>query len=230
MEYLSNIELYYTPPEGFSGNKVILQGEDFHHVTKVMRHKSGDTVYVTNGKGKIVRCEMTGLNKDFADLVIKEEHVYDNKFEKIFFCIPKLKSSDRFEFAIEKCVELGITNFIIYDADRAVAKGSRTERWNKIALAAMKQSLRSFLPKIISGGTVNDIVSRIGKKYIFEQNTNNRFNRENVVYDTDSYFVFGPEGGLSENELVAFDAGEKYNLTDNRLRSETAIIICASRL
>ena len=68
--------------------------------------------------------------------------------KNIFFCIPKLKYSDRFEFALEKCTELGITNFIIFDSERSIHKSDKKERWEKIVLSAMKQSLRSYLPNI----------------------------------------------------------------------------------
>ena len=230
MEYLSNIELYYTPPENFSGNYIVLNGEEFRHAAKVMRHTAGEIIYVTNGQGRIFECEISGIEKDNFKLINKKEFDYGNRLRKVYFCIPKLKNADRFEFALEKSIELGVTNFIVYDAERSPVKGHKTERWQKIALAAMKQSLRSFLPRIITVGSIKDIAVRKGNKYVFEQKSGNKFYTTDKEYDNDSYFVFGPEGGLSEGELNYFEDNEIYSLYENRLRSETAVVVCASIL
>ncbi len=230
MEYLSNIELYYTRPDNFTGGEVILQGEDFYHAAKVMRHKDGDMIFITNGEGKIARCRIIDAGKDKFILTVDEQYAYTDNLKNIIFCIPRLKSSDRFEFALEKCVELGITHFIIYEADRAVAKGNKSDRWQKITLAAMKQSLRSFLPKIEITGNLSEIADRHGKKFVFEQNCSANFNPLKINKSDVSYFIFGPEGGLDEKEIDLFKSEEIYKLSDIRLRSETAVIVCASRL
>ncbi len=230
MEYLSNIELYFTVPDNISGTSVVLTGEDFRHAVKVMRHRTGEIIYVTNGLGRIFECEISKTEKDNIKLISKNEFVYVNRLRNIYFCLPKLKSGERFEFALEKSVELGITNFIVFDAERSQVKGNRTERWQKIALAAMKQSLRSFLPQIISVGSIKDIAELKGNKYVFEQKATNIFNINNKGYSNNSYFIFGPEGGLSESELKYFEDNEIYSLHENRLRSETAVVLCASML
>ena len=230
MEYLSNIELYYSSPGNFSNDIIILEGEDFSHAVKVMRHHEGEEIYVTNGQGKIFKCVIESVKKGFINLIEKHCYTYENKLEKINFCLPKLKSADRFEFALEKCVELGITNFLVYDADREVARGNKLERWNKIALSAMKQSLRSFLPKVNAAGPLSEPVKREGKKYVFDQGSKIEFKSIKKNYSEDSYFFFGPEGGLSEKEFGYFVENEIYRLTENRLRSETAIIVCATLL
>lgn len=230
MEYLSNIELYYSPQDCFTQDKIVLAGEEAYHAAKVMRHKPGDNIFVTDGHGKICGCRIVSVDKERLLLQIGEEHNYVNKFNMIYFCIPRLKNNDRFEFAVEKCIELGVTNFIVYDAERAVAKGNKTARWNKIGLAAMKQSLRSFLPEFIFTDSLEKIADKDGVKYIFEQNTINKFAAEEKIFKEKSYFIFGPEGGLSSTEIGLFDTSEVYKLADNRLRSETAIIVCAGRL
>ena len=146
--HLSNIELFYSARENFSDEIILLTGDEFKHAVKVMRSKICDTIYITNGYGLIFKTEILSFKKDNLSTRIIETIKTENKFENIFFCIPKLKNPDRFKFAIEKCVELGITNFIIFESKRTIAKGTNIKRWEKIALAAMKQSLRAYLPKI----------------------------------------------------------------------------------
>ncbi len=75
--------------------------------------------------------------------------ILPEKFPNITIFIPILKSSDRMETALEKCVELGFTNFVIFSAEKSPKKGIKLNRLDKIALAAMKQSLQSNKPKIV---------------------------------------------------------------------------------
>jgi 16S rRNA (uracil1498-N3)-methyltransferase len=92
----------------------------------------------------------------------------------------------------------------------------------------MKQSLRAFIPNIITSG-FDDIINLDGKKILFDQNSKKFFDSKFSV-DKQIYFLFGPEGGFDENEINSVDSEDRYKLAENRLRSETAIIKCASLL
>ena len=224
---LSNIELYYSYEEHISDKIISLTGDEFKHIVKVMRNNVGDTLFITNGTGLIFETEILSIEKNKVSARIIETIKTENKFENIFFCIPKLKNPDRFKFAIEKCVELGITNFVIFESARTIAKGTNIKRWEKIALAAMKQSLRAYLPKIKFEKNLSSIAESNGEKIIFEQNAKRKFQFD-FVMDKKNYFIFGPEGGLTENEINLFDTELIYSLSDYRLRSETAIVKAAS--
>jgi 16S rRNA (uracil1498-N3)-methyltransferase len=230
LEHLSNIELYYSEPGNFSSELAAISGDEFMHITKVMRHKIGDDVYVTNGLGKIYSTELISISKSEARLGIKKEYNYENRYNNITFCIPKLKSHERFEFALEKAVELGVTNFIIYESVRAVARGSKIDRWKKITLSAMKQSLRSYLPVVDEIKSLNEIAKMDNDIILFEQNSAKNIRDLKIERDKKYTFVFGPEGGLDQKELKLVSNGQIYNLAENRLRSETAIINAASIL
>lgn len=224
---LSKIELYYSSKEHISDEIISLTGDEFKHAAKVMRSKIGDTIYITNGAGLIFKTEISTIERDKVSSRIIETIETENKYENIFFCIPKLKNPDRFKFAIEKCVELGISNFIIFESTRTIAKGTNIIRWEKIALAAMKQSLRAYLPKIKVVKNLSDIAESNGEKIIFEQSAERKFQLE-FVMNKKYYFIFGPEGGLTEDELKLFNTDLIYSLSDYRLRSETAIVKVAS--
>ena len=205
-------------------------GDEFKHITKVMRHKNGDELYVTDGRGLIVKGILTDMEKGLAVIEAVKILRYQNNLKNITFCIPKLKNPNRFEFALEKCTELGITNIIVYESSRSVAKGSKKERWEKILLSAMKQSLRSYLPRLYTAASFGDLLKNEGKKIIFDQNSEQKFTDFQNDKNIDYYFIFGPEGGLSRQEIEAVVPADVYNLSENRLRSETAIIKCASML
>ncbi len=229
-DYLSNIELYYTTTNQCSEEYVSISGDDYYHITKVMRHKVGDKLHVTNGVGKIFIGEIKIIDKTSVKILISKIIEYKNKFSNVYFCIPKLKNQERFEFALEKCTELGITNFILYESERTISKSKKLERWDKIILSAMKQSLRSFRPKIILSDSLVEIQEQEGEKIVFEQNAKKKFSHLANDPGNEYYFIFGPEGGLSEEELKLFGEDNIFNLADNRLRTETAIIKCASIL
>ncbi len=226
----SNIELYYSGPEKFTLENVIVNGEEFKHLAKVMRHKIGDVIYLTNGMGFIYETKIEAIGKDSAILRIQRNKKFNNPFGNIFFCIPKLKSAERFEFAIEKSVELGITNFVVFESQRTISKTRKLDRWNRILIAAMKQSLRAFLPELKEYKSLNEILNVAEDLVVFEQDSQNLFTKKNIDQNKKTYFVFGPEGGLSNEELNLIPKDKIYNFGENRLRTETAVIKCASLL
>lgn len=226
-ENLSNIELYYSLPQNISKNKITIEGEEYSHITKVMRHSVKDELYVTDGEGKIYSCLITEINKNNIKLEIKNIQSYENRLKNICFCIPKLKNNDRLEFALEKSTELGITKFFIFDSERTISRTDKVERWKKILLSAMKQSLNSFLPKI-EVHNFNNIINLPGIKIGFEQSSINRIDNLKLNPDNKYYLIFGPEGGLSKKELIFFEKENIYKIADNRLRTETAVITTAS--
>ena len=70
----------------------------------------------------------------------------------------------------------------------------------------------------------------MGRKIGFEQNSSNKINNLKLIPDINYYFIFGPEGGLDKDELELFNPENIYNLAENRLRTETAIIKAACLL
>lgn len=231
-DFLSDIELFYSTD--IKSEIITVTGDEAHHAVNVMRHKEGDILYTTDGLGNIYKTEITRASKNNVTLNVLETHSYKNEFENIFFCIPRMKSKDRFEFAVEKCVELGITNFIVYESDRSISKGDKSDKWMKLGIAAMKQSLRAFLPSFQYAESIDAIIkvySAEGKSvFLFEQHAETKFSdcsKDILVSGKNVCFIFGPEGGISERELGLFVKEQLLQLTGNRLRSETAIISAA---
>jgi len=228
LEHLSNIELYYTSPEFVGSEKITLHEEEFHHSVNVMRNSVGDSLHITDGEGTIYRTQILEITKSNLNAVIKEKLKYENRAANIWFCVPQLKNPDRVKFAFEKCVELGITNFVLFSSRHTISKKINSEKFQKTTLAAMKQSLRAFLPKIVSS-SFDEIIKLHGSKVLFDQKSKTLFDG-GVDIKKATYFLYGPEGGFGENEINSINPDERFNLSVNRLRSETAIIKCASLL
>ncbi len=231
-EYLSNIELYYS--SDISDGYIQIAEEESKHLVKVMRHGVGDKLNITDGLGRIFKSEIVETCSTSVTARILNVINYQNQFAEITFCIPRLKSSDRFDFSLEKCVELGITNFVVFNSERSIAKGEKLERWNKIALSAMKQSLRSYIPSICYIQSIKHLNEIEGEKIIFDQNApislSEFVKSDRLISEKHSIFIFGPEGGLTEKEISQLENAVLVKLTPNRLRSETAIIATASEI
>ncbi len=146
--FLTNAELYFSQTVDSKTGLISIEGEECNHILNVMRHNLNDEIYVTDGEGKIFTCQITQIVKKSLEANIKNEFKYAERFPNITFCIPILRLNDRLEFALEKCTELGVTNFILYKAKRSVAKEFNQKRIEKILISAMKQSLLSWLPKV----------------------------------------------------------------------------------
>ncbi len=229
-EYLSNIELYFTEPKNISDNYLIIDGSDVKHIQKVMRHKTGDILFVTDGKGKIYEGEIVETGNDKVKIKVTGIRRYTERFKNITVCMPNLKKSDRLEFALEKATELGVTNFIVFNCKRTIAKKVKIERLNKIILSAMKQSLNSYLPNITFYPSLSFLKDTDSQIILFDQNKANEFKGSALNADKDYYFLFGPEGGFEEGEIPSDMTTYSFKLAANRLRTETAVVCAVSKL
>ncbi len=228
----SNTEFYYAKPELVSKNSIIITDEEAKHITKVMRHSVKDKIFITNGKGKIYNSIIKNITKKEVIAEYGEIFEQENKLKDVTFCIPVLKSKERLEFAFEKCIELGITNFIFFSAEKGYKRGIKFDRLNRIAISAMKQSLRSYKPRI---NYVDKLVFESHtNNIIFDQLSNLSFrsylNKNKELINESINFIFGPEAGLTKKDKENLKSYKNYRLTNNRLRSETAIITSASIL
>lgn len=231
-DFLSDVELYFSQEIDLTNSLITISGDEAKHIIRVMRHKVEDSIFVTDGEGVIYSTCIENFVNNLVICKIEEKKVYNNFFENIFICIPIIKNFDRLEFALEKCVELGITNFLIYQASRSKKKNPKLERWQKITTAAMKQSLRSYLPTLQFIDRLEKLPSE--KVILFDQNGDIRLQdwvSQNISsLNSKRYFLFGPEGGLSSEEISLFPNSSKLHIAKNRLRSETAIITLATHL
>lgn len=228
MEYLSDIELYYSKSINVDEKIFTLTDEEAHHSIKVMRNKIGDQLFAADGKGKIYKGIIKHIKGDSLIVDITETITYKNYFEHFTFCIPNLKNPDRLKFAFEKCTEMGITKFILFNSERTISKSPNLIRINKILLAAMKQSLRAYLPEVIFADSLSEIKKINAKKILFDQKSKDKLSSE--IFDkSQSYLlIFGPEGGFTDKELSLIIPDFSFNIAVNRLRSETAIVKAGS--
>jgi 16S rRNA (uracil1498-N3)-methyltransferase len=214
-----------------------LYDEDLHHCAHVLRHKSGDEIYVTSGRGDLHKGTITMLNKSKLELNITHTQLFTPNTTQNCVALSLLKSIDRIEWFVEKAVELGTNEIILYKSERSERKAVNMERIQKIAISAMKQSKQYFMPKVVFEPSFDNMIDIICQKYQARyvaycgEESLPSF-KNSVKKDNSSAIIIGPEGDFTPTEvqkaLAAGFAG--VSLGKTILRAETAAIYGAAHM
>ncbi|MBE2217896.1 MAG: 16S rRNA (uracil(1498)-N(3))-methyltransferase [Ignavibacteria bacterium] len=226
------MEYYYTPKEYISSGSLTIVDDEAKHLGKVLRKNAGDELYVTDGLGNLFRVKITSAEKAHIECTILEKLPGINEPERNVTLYQSLiKNPDRFEFSIEKSVELGVYEIFPLITEHTINKTSnKVERWQSIALSAMKQSQRCLLPKVNAPLTFADAAAscKADVKLIADETASNNESGFHRFADSESIAVFvGPEGGFSPEEiqLAVSNGFERLSLGPRKFRSETASIL-----
>ncbi len=247
MEY-NNTQYFYVDPEAVTGDSFSITGEDFHHAIHVLRVASGGTIAAVDGMGNEYLGEITEVvrGKEIKCRIIKTRRRPNEPINTVVLMQALIKG-DRFDYIVEKSVELGIGMFIPVKTQRCVVTGNahKINRWRTIAKTAMKQSGRSVLPEITDIMDFNDAVEhrlkvspvKSTEKLLLHKNSQTTFSAyldkaaESGLART--YIIaVGPEGDFTPEELqrAQDNAFQPVSLGPRRLRSETAGIATVSAL
>lgn len=219
------MQWYYSPE--LESEIVKLPEAEAHHLTHVIRAKTGDNIIITNGKGTVVSASLLKISaKDCtAEVIERRKDPYPVDF--LHLAIAPTKNIDRIEWLIEKATEMGVQQISLLRCRYSERKDVNMERLNRIILAASKQSRRSWFPEISPMQLFADFITGIHLP-AFIAHCNESF----VRHDWSAYLeetgkrtvLIGPEGDFSEEEIrIAEDAGVKgLDLGRRRLRTETA--------
>jgi 16S rRNA (uracil1498-N3)-methyltransferase len=135
---------FYT--DSLKGSLAEFTDGEYNHMVKVTRFNLGDSIEFTNGKGQIFRGKLIEINKKNCFVEIQETIIQDSP--KLRIAMGILKNSDRMEWAVEKCTELGIGELIFLHTKNSERSKINLERLTKTAISAIKQSHTSYLPRI----------------------------------------------------------------------------------
>ena len=217
-----------------------LSKDDSNHIVRIMRKKINDKVYVVfNNEVKYI-CNIIDNNVDKVLITPYEQVDGSNDLPiKIKVAIPPLKN-DKIEYLIQKITELGVSNIVLFNSERNIAKikkdkvDSKLNRWNKIIKEAAEQSKRNIIPDITYVDSLGDLIKfsenydykvvAYEKESVNEDNINLKKLLTSDLNDKDVIAVFGSEGGLSEKEIDSLIDGEfdVIGLGKRILRAETA--------
>ena len=141
------MQLFYTP-ELNNENTYILSENESKHAVRVLRLKKGDELTLVNGVGVFFEAIITNDHPKKCEVAIANKREEANNKPQLHIAIAPTKNNDRTEWFIEKCTEIGIPQITPVLCQHAERKKIKTERYQKTAIAAMKQSLKARLPII----------------------------------------------------------------------------------
>lgn len=220
--------LFYQPliPEGVH----FLDPDESRHCYKVLRKKAGESIHITDGRGTLYDAILTETKPDKCSFKIQSKQTEEAKSFQIHIAIAPTKNPDRTEWFVEKAVEIGVDEISFLLCDKSERAAMKTERIEKLAISAMKQSLKTTLPKINPMGLFKDFIAqaKADEKYIAFVDHTNPDQLLILVKQKRNYIVLiGPEGDFSkkEIELAVMNHYKKVSLGPSRLRTETAGVV-----
>ncbi len=230
-------DVFYAPPSHIGEADITLEGPELQHLALVMRTKEGDAIQVVDGTGTVYEAVVRRLARTAACCTITARRTGEGEGRvALTLGVGILKNPAKFDFVVEKATELGVRTIVPLETRRTVAQHAhKTERWQKLAIAAMKQSGRSVLPCIspitplaaflaaAPGGAFRLMAHEAAGTSLPEL-------LQGEPQRPAIWLCVGPEGGFTEEEArEAAGAGFlAAGLGPRRLRAETAAIVATA--
>jgi 16S rRNA (uracil1498-N3)-methyltransferase len=208
----------------------VFSKEESKHIIKVLRKKNDEILFVTNGLGVLFKTKISLASDSRCTVTIIGFDYFKKQNYHLHLAVAPTKMNDRFEWFLEKATEIGVHEITPIICDNSERKVVKVERFDKIILAAMKQSNQYFLPKLNPQISVKEFIKekRNGQKYIAHcANGTKTELKELVKPDGIITILIGPEGDFSPKE-IALASENKYigvTLGNTRLRTETAALV-----
>ncbi|MFT8320513.1 MAG: 16S rRNA (uracil(1498)-N(3))-methyltransferase [Bacillus sp. (in: firmicutes)] len=221
-------------------NNFIIEEDDYHHIARVMRMKSGDEIFCVNNKQQTACCCIEKITENQIIAKVIQWLEEDTELPVFVTIVSGLPKGDKLEWIIQKGTELGAYQFIPFIATRSVVKWDEKKadkklvRWNKITKEAAEQSHRKRVPEVSAPLKLKQLaelgknydlkliayeeVAKVGESSILAQNLTSLEKGQSILV------VFGPEGGLTETEVAVLKENgfQTCGLGPRILRTETA--------
>ena len=215
---------FYTPAS--LENTVILEGQEFHHLTRVMRKQVGDTIELVNGQHMLAEGTIYSLSKWEATITISSTSTQNPQLPSLTLiqALPKLP---KLEIILQKGTELGVSEFYLYpssQSEKHTLSDKQKNRLDQIIIGAMKQCGRLDIPTLKWGFPELTVPLFFG-----DLRPEAPLLSEKVTLP--SALLIGPEKGFTHEELKKFDnQGQGVQISPYILRTETAAIAGLSLL
>lgn len=217
---------------------VKINEEEQTHIVKVLRMRSGEEIFITDGKGNLAKGNLLFEGKKVLLEVLEIKENLPNFSTQLHIAIAPTKNIDRIEFFVEKSTEMGISEITLLQTEKTERKNLNIDKLRKQSIAASKQSLRFHFPKINEITKFSDFIKEVNPETTFVAHCNEDLERidlktllqtqHNSVKNIT--FLIGPEGDFSDKEIILLaEKGVKaVSLGIQRLRTETAGIFVAA--
>jgi len=221
---------YFYVPDAAHAHE--LPADEASHAVKVLRLTAGDEMMLMDGQGNFYRAVVIVASNHHCMYDIQETLPQERPWQgHIHLAIAPTKLMDRIEWMVEKAVEIGVDEMTFLDCQFSERRVVKTQRLEKIAVSAMKQSRKAWKTEIHEMTSFNDFITtpRSGYQYIAhcyeEVERSFLFEQMKTLAPTeDVTILIGPEGDFSIDEVRnAIGKGyQSVHLGSSRLRTETA--------
>ncbi|MEI5585124.1 MULTISPECIES: 16S rRNA (uracil(1498)-N(3))-methyltransferase [unclassified Agromyces] len=213
-----------------AGASVALDGDEARHAVAVARVRVGERIALGDGRGRIVRGEVTATEARRLELVVDEVRDEPAPSPRLTL-VQALAKGDRDELAVQAATELGVDRVVPWAATRSVSRweGPRAEkgraRWASIVREAVKQSIRSRIPEVEPVAATRELAARLAGERMLLLVPGAETPLSDIRDDgRDVALVVGPEGGMDPAEIARLveSGAEPVRLGDSVLRTSTA--------
>lgn len=221
------MQIYYAPD--INGDTYVFDEKESKHIVRVLRMAKGTSVRLIDGRGNLYEGIIS--NPDLKQCTVEIKNViydFENRDYTLHIAISPLKNPERFEWFVEKSVEIGIDEITPVICRNTEKPGIKKERTENLIIAAMKQSLKAKRPLLNEPCFFDDFVRKNIPGILLIAHCNESFKRSkisDVCSKKDNITILiGPEGDFS-NEEIQKAIELKYisvHLGQSRLRTETA--------
>jgi 16S rRNA (uracil1498-N3)-methyltransferase len=223
---------FYSEDLEANTKELILNEFESNHACRVLRLKAGDTVELVNGRGFFALATIVQPHHKRCLLEINRIEFTEADEKRIHIAICPTKSNDRFEWFLEKAVEIGVDEITPLISENSERYKLNFERLEKIILSALKQSMRAYKPVLNPSIHVKEFI-RLHREALIAH-CDKQFQRFEIQRSKPSTYtiMIGPEGDFSKSEI---ELALKHNLKsvslgNNRLRTETAGLVAITLL
>lgn len=224
------MQLFYSPEIHKEQTQFAFSKEESKHIVKVLRKTIGDVLNITNGKGDLFTAKISSADIKNCVVTIVSCETQKPLSYHLHLAVAPTKMNDRYEWFLEKATEIGVTEITPILCDHSERKVIKTERFEKILQAAMKQSLSCYLPKLNEAIPYKDFIQQTFRGDLFIahcEETDRKSLKKILKPEKDITLLIGPEGDFSVKEIenALINNFIPVTLGETRLRTETAAIV-----
>lgn len=215
-----------------------LPESDSQHCIRVLRHNVGDLVEIIDGRGNAYTCRIVDPHPRHTGIEIVDRRVRPLPWSyNVTIAVAPAKLMDRNEWMIEKLVEIGVNRIVPLLCEHSERKEIKDERIAKIAVSAMKQSLKTVMPAIDLMTPLKKFVDSLSAecdKFVAycDRSMPRQLLSRSVKQNRDTVVLIGPEGDFSPAEVdyMIHNGFKPVSLGECRLRTETAAIVACDTI
>ncbi len=212
-----------------TGQRQVLESDEAHHAIKVLRLNIGEIIKISDGVGNWVSGPIVEIAKKELFISITERGEIQAAKPQLVL-VQAITKSDRNKEMLELAVEAGVDRIIPWQSERSISKwqSDSEEKWQVGIKQSCKQARQTKLPNLMQVMSTAELVKTIGSGgygIVFHEEASTKFSELTIPNSQSSvYLVIGPEGGISEQELLSFqnNGSKVVRLGDTVLRSAHA--------